>query len=181
MRAAAERIVRDAIGRANDPADSRARQKERAADGIAGRSNDVIREAILLVQRERVQPSGLVADRTDVRITPVLGDRVQLQQVMINLLMNGVEAMAATRTAREILIRSQQHEARPGARVRCWTPASGLTPQTAEQLFSAFFTTKPSGWEWDCRSAVRSSGPTVAVVGIAKCGPRRGFSIHRTD
>ena len=75
----------------------------------------------------------------------MLGDRVQLQQVVINFLINGVEAMASiTDRPREILIRSQQHEAGQ-VHVAVLDSGTGIDSETAERLFSAFFTTKPSG------------------------------------
>ena len=91
------------------------------------------------------QPWGVAADGTCICTAPVLGDRVQLQQVVINLLINAVEAMAPiTDRPREILIRSQQHEAGQ-VQVAVLDSGIGIDSETAEKLFSAFFTTKPSG------------------------------------
>ena len=107
--------------------------------------NDVIREAILLVQRE-VHSNG-VSLRTELSsaLPHVLGDRVQLQQVLINLLINGVDAMASVADRpREILIRSQLHEA-DQVLVAVLDSGIGIDSEIAEQLFTSFFTTKPSG------------------------------------
>ncbi len=75
----------------------------------------------------------------------VLGDRVQLQQVVVNLVINGVDAMAPIADRpREILIRSQPHEARQ-VLVAVRDSGIGIDSENAERLFNAFFTTKPSG------------------------------------
>ena len=78
-------------------------------------------------------------------LPPVLGDRVQLQQVLLNLVMNGIEAMAAvTDRPRELLIRSHPHEAAQ-VLVAVQDTGVGIDPNDLDQLFSAFFTTKPAG------------------------------------
>jgi signal transduction histidine kinase len=75
----------------------------------------------------------------------VLGDRVQLQQVFINLVMNGVEAMdSVDDRPRELLIRSQSHEG-DHLLVAVQDAGVGIDPNTMDLLFSAFFTTKPGG------------------------------------
>jgi signal transduction histidine kinase len=75
----------------------------------------------------------------------VLGDRIQLQQVVINLVMNGLEAMApVTDRPREMLIRSQPHEASE-VLVAVQDSGIGIDSANAELLFNAFFTTKASG------------------------------------
>ena len=123
--------------------------------------NDVIREAILLVQREVLSHGVSLRTELASALPSVLGDRVQLQQVVINLLMNGVEAMEPiTDRPREIVIRSQQHE---GGQVLVAVSDSGigLDSETAERLFSAFFTTKPSGMGMGLsisRSIIRAHG-----------------------
>ena len=128
--------------------------------------NDVIREAILLVQREVLSHG--VSLRTELAsgLPPVLGDRVQLQQVVINLLINGVEAMAPiTDRPREIVIRSQQQDAGQ-VHVAVQDSGIGIDSATAEQLFSAFFTTKPSGMGMGLsisRSIIRAHGGKLWV------------------
>ncbi len=81
----------------------------------------------------------------DPGLPPVIGDRVQLQQVLLNLVMNGIEAMAAvTGRPRELLIRSHPHEA-PQVLVAVQDTGVGIDPNDLDQLFSAFFTTKQAG------------------------------------
>ena len=75
----------------------------------------------------------------------MLGDRVQVQQVLLNLIMNGIEAMQAiTNRARALIIRSQLHEAE-SVLVAVQDVGIGLDPPQMSRLFDAFFTTKPEG------------------------------------
>jgi signal transduction histidine kinase len=79
------------------------------------------------------------------RYPPVLGDRVQLRQVLINLVMNGIEAMAAVADRpRELVIRSRRQQC-DQVLVAVEDAGVGIDPKSVSQLFSAFFTTKPSG------------------------------------
>jgi signal transduction histidine kinase len=78
-------------------------------------------------------------------LPPVLGDRVQLQQVILNLVMNGVEAMAsASSRPRELHIRSRRHES-DKALIAVQDSGVGLDGQNLEKLFDAFYSTKPQG------------------------------------
>jgi signal transduction histidine kinase len=166
MRAAVERIVRDANRASEVIQRIRALAKRSEPQMVSLDINDVIREAILLVQREVL--SNGVSLRTELAsaLPPVLGDRVQLQQVVINLLMNGVEAMAPiTDRQREILIRSEQHEA-DKVHVAVLDSGIGIESEIAEKVFSAFFTTKPSGMGMGLsisRSIIRAHGGRLWV------------------
>jgi len=78
-------------------------------------------------------------------VPPVFGDRVQLQQVILNLVMNGVEATASVADRRrELLIRSRQHES-DKVLVAVQDSGIGLDPQSMERIFDAFYTTKSEG------------------------------------
>ena len=107
--------------------------------------NDVIRDVVPLIGTE--MRSHEVSLRIDLApaVPPVLADRVQLQQVLINLVMNGIEAMAsADGRSRELVIRSQ-----PGdddhVVVAVQDAGVGIDAKKTDQLFSAFYTTKPDG------------------------------------
>jgi PAS domain S-box-containing protein len=107
--------------------------------------NDVIKEAVALVQRE-LDDRGVVL-RQDLApdIAVVMGDRIQLQQVIINLIMNSVDAMEqVTGRAREIVIRSRRCEDRRIA-VEVQDSGVGVDPAKIDGLFEAFFTTKSKG------------------------------------
>ena len=91
----------------------------------------------------------------------ILGDRVQLQQVMINLAMNGIEAMqSAVDRPRELVIRSRQDETQQ-VLVSVTDCGVGISAENANRLFDAFFTTKSSGMGMGlsiCRSIIESHG-----------------------
>ena len=166
IRSAVERIVSDANRASEVIQRIRALAKRSEPQMVSLDINDVIREAIALVQRELFGHG--VSVRTDLAsaLPAVLGDRVQLQQVIINLLINGVEAMAPiTDRAREIFIRSQQHEDGQ-VYVAVRDSGVGIDSKTADQLFSAFFSTKPSGMGMGLsisRSIIRAHGGRLWV------------------
>jgi PAS domain S-box-containing protein len=113
-------------------------------------------------------------------LPPVLGDRVQLQQVLLNLVMNGIEAMAAvTDRSRELLIRSHPHEDAQ-VRVAVQDTGVGIDPNDLDQLFSAFFTTKPAGMGMGlsiCRSIVDAHGGRLWATPNAGHGATFHFAL----
>jgi C4-dicarboxylate-specific signal transduction histidine kinase len=93
-----------------------------------------------------------------------MGDRVQLQQVMINLIVNSVEAMKDVDGTRELAIKSQRRDDRQ-LMVSVSDTGLGL-PAQKDRIFDAFFTTKIQGSAWGFGSAARSSNPMVAAYGL---------------
>ena len=166
VRTTVERMVRDANRASEVIQRIRALAKRTEPQMVSLDINDVIREATLLVQREVLSHGVSLRTELASELPPVLGDRVQLQQVVINLLMNGVEAMASiTDRPREIVIRSQQPEAGQ-VLVAVLDSGIGIDSETAERLFSAFFTTKPSGMGMGLsisRSIIRAHGGKLWV------------------
>jgi signal transduction histidine kinase len=121
--------------------------------------NDVVAEVVLLMQREVLDHRVSLRQELSPALTPVLGDRVQLQQVIINLVMNGMEAMATVADRpRDLLIRSRQHAA-DQVLVAVQDSGIGIAPENVERLFSSFFTTKPGGMGMGlsiCRSIIEA-------------------------
>ena len=123
--------------------------------------NDVIRESIGLTQRELFSHQVSLRMELVPALPMILGDRVQLQQVIINLVMNGIEAMqSVTDQPREILIRSRQDE-KQLVLVSVTDCGVGISVENADRLFNAFFTTKSSGMGMGlsiCRSIMEAHG-----------------------
>jgi C4-dicarboxylate-specific signal transduction histidine kinase len=146
--------------------------------------NDVVNEVIALVQRE------LLSHRVSLRIElapalpVVLADRVQLQQVIINLVMNGIEAMQpVTDRPRELVVRSHQDEAHQLV-VTVKDCGVGISAENEDRLFNAFFTTKSSGMGLGlsiCRSIIEAHGGRLSASGNVGPGATFQFALpmHR--
>jgi PAS domain S-box-containing protein len=123
--------------------------------------NDVIRETVRLMQREVFSHRVSLRVELTSALPAILGDRVQLQQVIINLVMNGIEAMqSVTDRPRELLIRSGQDEEQL-VFVSVTDYGVGISAENADRLFNAFFTTKSSGMGMGlsiCRSIMEVHG-----------------------
>jgi PAS domain S-box-containing protein len=107
--------------------------------------NEIIREVISLAARELAQNNVVLRMELQPDIPLVVGDRVQLQQVLLNLILNSIEAMSGVDSpVRELVIRSQ--ESKPGeVMVTVRDSGAGLDPNDAERIFDSFFSTKSEG------------------------------------
>ena len=142
--------------------------------------DDVIRQVLDLVRGELFRHD--VALRTELAAEdrPVTGDRVQLQQVLLNLIMNGVEAMrGVTERNRELAVTSAPVQ--PGSvLVAVEDTGMGLDPAFAKRMFQPFFTTKPDGLGMGlviCRSIIEAHGGRLWVSPRAPHGANVRFTI----
>jgi len=106
--------------------------------------SEVIRETVILLQSEAMPYNIAVRTELTADLPLVMGDRVQLQQVLMNLMINGFDAMKSVDATRELAIRSQRAE-NEQVLVSVSDTGIGLPAQQADQIFNAFFTTKPHG------------------------------------
>jgi PAS domain S-box-containing protein len=143
--AAIENMIRDARRSSDVVRRIRAMAQKRGPQQAIVPVNGIIEESADLIRRELANHRVALTLELDEAAPAVCGDRVQLQQVVINLLMNGIQAMAGnTDRPRRMLLRSELSE--PGqVVVTVRDSGAGISPDEAEQLFSAFFTTKPDG------------------------------------
>jgi C4-dicarboxylate-specific signal transduction histidine kinase len=126
--------------------------------------NEAITDVIELTRSE-VQRNGVsLQTRLANGLPLVRGDRIQLQQVILNFIVNAVEAMSvASEGARELLI-STGKDASNAVLVAVRDSGSGLDPEGLDHLFDAFYTTKPSGMGMGlsiCRSIIEAHGGRV--------------------
>jgi PAS domain S-box-containing protein len=163
------------LGEAREALDCVVRDADRARD-IVGRMRDHVRKApprkerfdlnaaidevLVLAQsvthRNRVSVQTRLADG----LLAVLGDRIHLQQVLLNLILNAAEAMSSVEEgARELLVSTEQDQA--GALVAVCDSGPGIDPANLDRVFDAFYTTKSSGTGMGlsiCRSIIKAHG-----------------------
>jgi len=182
VRQALGRIIRDGT-RAGDII-SRIRALVRKAPPLTDQLdiNETMREVIALTRSElRSNGTSLQTKLAD-GLPLVPGDRIQLEQVMLNLILNAVEAMSGSReTVRELVIRTEQDG--PGSvLVAVEDSGPGLKPETLDRLFDPFYTTKPGGMGMGlsiCRSIIEAHGGRVWATANVSQGATFQFTLPR--
>jgi hypothetical protein len=123
--------------------------------------NEAINEVVALARSAITENGVSVQTRLAEGLFPVQGDRVQLQQVVLNLILNAVEAMGSVEAgARELLISTQQNQTN-GVLMAVRDSGPGIDPEHVERVFEAFYTTKTSGVGMGlaiCRSIIDAHG-----------------------
>jgi PAS domain S-box-containing protein len=156
----------------------RALSKKTDAEKVPLDINDVIREGSRLVQREAITHGASLRLELAPELPSILGDRVQLQQVIINLVINAIQAMASvTDRPRTLLIRSQQSED-GHVLVAVRDSGTGIEAKSVNKLFKAFFTTKPSGMGMGlsiCRTIIEAHSGQVSAANNS--GPGATFQL----
>jgi NO-binding membrane sensor protein with MHYT domain len=134
--------------------------------------NEVIRELIVILRSDVTRYSISVHTELAADLPQVMGDRVQLQQVMLNLMINSIDAMKEVDGTRELAIKSQRTE-NEELMICVSDTGVGLPPHKADQVFHAFFTTKPHGIGMGlsiCRSIVESHSGRLWAAGDSPHG-----------
>jgi two-component system, LuxR family, sensor kinase FixL len=164
----------------------RALSRKTAPEMIRLDINDVINEVLSLIRREISNHQVSVRLDLAASLPPIFGDRVQLQQVILNLLVNGIQAMTLVGDRpRELLIRSQA-DSTGQILVEVGDSGIGIDPAHAGQLFNAFFTTKADGMGMGlsiCRSIIEAHGGRIWASPNAGPGTIFQFTLpaHRAD
>ncbi len=174
-REAASRIVKDATRAAGIISRVRLLFKKGTLRHELVDVNEAIREMIVLLRSEATRYNITVRIELAPDLPRIMGDRVQLQQVLMNLIVNSIDAMKEADGARELAVKSQRTEKE--VLVSVSDTGVGLPPQQAEEIFNAFFTTKPHGTGMGLRisrSIVESHGGRL----WAAHNSPRGASFH---
>jgi C4-dicarboxylate-specific signal transduction histidine kinase len=130
-------------------------------------ANELIQEVLTFtgseIQRHRVAVQTELADK----LPPLLADRIQLQQVLRNLIMNALEAIdAVTDRARVLTMRSTAHDSK-SVLITVEDSGTGIEPKNMQRIFDSFFTTKPHGMGMGlaiCRSIIDSHGGSLSAL-----------------
>jgi C4-dicarboxylate-specific signal transduction histidine kinase len=160
-RATVQRIIRDSNQASEVIRDIRALVKKAPPRQEPVDLNDLILRTLTLANNEMTRNQVKAQTELAADLPNVLGDRVQLQQVLLNLIMNAIEAMGSISGARRLTIKSQPLQARESVTIAVRDSGIGLDPQGAKHLFDAFFTTKPQGMGMGlsiCHNIIESHG-----------------------
>jgi PAS domain S-box-containing protein len=176
VRTAIARIARDAQRAAEIIARIRSQFKRGAMQREVIDVNEINRETVALLRSEAGRYDISVRTELADDVPHVVGDRVQLQQVAMNLIINSIEATKDVDGIREIVIKSRRAE-NDQILVSVSDTGIGFSPQLAEQIFEPFFTTKPHGTGMGLRisrSIIEFHGGSLWAVG----NPGRGATFH---
>jgi C4-dicarboxylate-specific signal transduction histidine kinase len=178
---AIERIIRDGE-RANEVIQEiRALVKKTPPQRISLDINDLIRRTTALTAGEMAINQVQLETDLGSGLTEIAGDAVQLQQVLLNLIVNAIEAMSAVRDRpRRLLIRSERQQEPFGVSVIVQDSGVGLDPNKRDRVFDAFFSTKPQGLGMGlsiCRTIVSAHGGQLSARSHADHGATFAFTL----
>ena len=143
------------------------RVREQVARQTRGKTrvclNEVARAMLDLSRLGNGEPPVLLIDELAANLPPVLGDKVQLEQVLLNLLANAIHAARQTRQREGRVIVSTASDGQT-VEARVWDNGPGLAPADRQRMFEPFFTTKPEGLGLGlaiCQTIVEDHGGTI--------------------
>lgn len=179
-REAIECVVKDTYRAGDIISGIRNQVKKAPSRKLAVNVNEAIDEVIALVRGELSKHRVSIETRLSERLPPVHADRVQLQQVMLNLILNAIEAMTTVGDiARELLI-STDLSTDDGVLVTVGDSGPGVVPANRERIFESFFTTKPEGVGIGlsiCRSIIESHSGRIWMDGHKPHGAIVSFTL----
>jgi len=143
--------------------------------------NDLIREMIVLLRSEVNRYSISIRSELAEELPKVMADRIQLQQVFMNLMLNGIDAMKGTADGGELTIKSEIGDGQ--LLISFSDTGVGLPPEQADQIFKAFFTTKDNGTGMGLpisRSIIESHGGCLWATGVPGSGATFRFTLPAT-
>ena len=180
-RDAARRIVRDGKRAGEIIAKIRALAKKSVQQRAKVNMNDTVREVLALVADEAKRRSISIRTEFAEDLAPVFGDRVQLQQVLLNIVMNAMDAMTET-ASKQLHIATQNSDA-SNVSVAVQDTGTGFDPSTMQKMFDPFYSTKSEGMGMGlsiCRSIIQGHGGRLwAAVNDASPGATVQFTVPR--
>jgi C4-dicarboxylate-specific signal transduction histidine kinase len=180
-RTTVERIIRDSNLASEVIHDIRTLVKKAPPHREPVALNDLVYRTLTLASGEITRHQVELQTVLAADLPNVLGDRVQLQQVLLNLIINAVEAMSSiTGRARVLTVRSERREAPETVTITVRDSGVGLDPRRAERLFDAFFTTKPEGMGMGlsiCRTIISAHGGHLSNANNADHGATFEFKL----
>ena len=146
--------------------------------------NDLLRETLMVMSAELRARQINVATELAEPAPSTIGERVQLQQVVLNLIMNGVEAIGPVADRPRLLRISSRSETPASVLVAVEDSGTGLDPAVAERIFDPFFTTKVSGMGMGlsiCRSIIEGHGGRLWATPASSGGAVMQFMLPAED
>ena len=145
--------------------------------------NELILHALALERGDLKKHRILVQAEPNKQLPEVLGNEVQLQQVLLNLITNAIDAMAVKDEPRVLLVRSEAHEGTE-VMVSVADTGPGINPQDIDRIFNPLFTTKSDGMGMGlsiCRAIVEAHHGRLWVTPNSPCGAVFQFTLHANN